>query len=551
VADSARPALLAALLLGAFALVQARDAARFPDFFIYRLGSELAVRGESPYDLAKVRARVADQFPEPNPTPESFVHNCGYFLPPGALVLFAPFAALPLGAAKVAWALVCAASGFAVARVPVLKFGITPPTIGPPLVAQLLPLLLLLNFLTIGVVMVGQTALACAGAVAVGVWCFQRGGAWTVIGCGLWAVPFVKPHVAVPLVPLAWFLFGWARAAGVVAWVLVLTAVGATLAGGSPLFVREYLDYLSDAHKAVLFNRAELNPEITSWNRLLFALTGVLVEQTALVAALSYGVWFALLAARRAFARVRPCGEWALAACAAGAVWCPQVLGYEALALVLVIPWARELFAHGHRRWGALVVCALAVQALSFQILEPLGVTLHRPLGAAVVALAVLCGPLLPVVRSLRDHNSALLERLHRVPGGEEHHARFVLPRLRVFHLGIGGDDDRVAGVNQVRAGPVHADHAAAARPGQRVRHQPRAVRHVPHVNLFVRQNVRRVEQIRVDGHAALVLDVRFRDRRAVQLRLHHDALHCGPPLLCSAAILRARAKMRAFGSPK
>lgn len=388
------PALLAALLLGAFALAQARNPARFPDFFIYRLGSELAVRDESPYDLAKVRARVAEQFPDPDPTPASFVNNCGYFLPPQAVVLFAPFAALPLGAAKVAWALVCAASGFAVARVPLLKFGGGPPLTGPPLVAQLLPLLLLLNFLTIGVVIVGQTALACAGAVVAGVWCFKRGGAWNVLACALWAVPFVKPHVALPLVPLAWFLFGWARAAGVVAWVVALNLLGATLAGGSPLFVREYLDYLSEAHRAVLFNRAELNPEMTSWNRLLFALTGALIEQTALVAALSFGAWFALLAARCAVARVRPSGEWALAACAAGAVVCPQVLGYEALALVLVVPWAREQFAHGHRLGGALVVAALAVQALSFQMLEPLGVTLHRPLSAALVALAVLCGPL-------------------------------------------------------------------------------------------------------------------------------------------------------------
>lgn len=391
---STAPALLAALLLGAFAFVQAGNPARFPDFFIYRLGSELAARGENPYDLAKVRARVAEQFPDPDPTPTSFVNNCGYFLPPQAVVLFAPFAALPLGAAKVAWALVCAAAGFAVARVALLKFGSPPPLTGPPLVAQLLPLLLLLNFLTIGVVMVGQTALVCAGAVVAGVWCFQRGGAWNVLGCLLWAVPFVKPHVAVPLVPLAWFLFGWARAAGVIAWVVVLNLLGATLAGGSPLFVREYLDYLSEAHRAVMFNRAELNPEMTSWNRLLYALTGVLVEQTALIAALSYGVWFALLAARCAVARVRPSGEWALAACAAGAVVCPQVLGYEALALVLVVPWARELFAHGHRLGGALVVAALAVQALSFQMLEPLGVTLHRPLGAALVALTVLCGPL-------------------------------------------------------------------------------------------------------------------------------------------------------------
>jgi hypothetical protein len=400
VTATTRSAALAAALLGAFALFAAQNPKLLPDFFIYRLGSELALGGESPYDLARVRARVAERFPDPDPKPESFVNNCGYFLPPGAVVPFAPFALLPLGAAQVAWALACAAAGFALARVPVLRFADAPPLTGPPLVARAVPFLLLLNFLTIGVVLVGQTALVTVGAIAAGAWCFRRGGCWNVLACALWAVPFVKPHVALPLVPLAWFLFGWARAAGVVVWVVALNLLGATLAGGSPLFVAEYLDFLRDNHRAVMFNRAELNYEMTSWNRLLFAVTEpfagtrFLIEQTATTAVLSYAVWFVLLAARCAAARVRPSGEWALAACAAGMVWCPQVLGYEALALVLAVPWARELFARGHRGWGALVVAALALQALSLQALEPLGITLHRPLSAALVALAVLCGPL-------------------------------------------------------------------------------------------------------------------------------------------------------------
>ena len=55
---------------------------------------------------------------------------------------------------------------------------------------------------------------------------------------------FVKPHVALPLIPLAWYLGGWRRAAGLVAVVAALTLVGATLAGGSPLFLRDYLAFL-------------------------------------------------------------------------------------------------------------------------------------------------------------------------------------------------------------------------------------------------------------------------------------------------------------------
>ena len=94
----------------------------------------------------------------------------------------------------------------------------------------------------------------------------------------LWTVPFVKPHLAIPLIPLAWYLGGWKPAAVLVALVGLLNAVGATMVGGSPLFLRDYLNYLPTAREVVAYNRVEMNPQITSWNRLLYAWDGPLVE---------------------------------------------------------------------------------------------------------------------------------------------------------------------------------------------------------------------------------------------------------------------------------
>ena len=46
------------------------------------------------------------------------------------------------------------------------------------------------------------------------------------------------------------------------------------MAGGSPLFLLDYFRYLPTAREAVAYNRVEMNPQITSWNRLLFAWGG-------------------------------------------------------------------------------------------------------------------------------------------------------------------------------------------------------------------------------------------------------------------------------------
>jgi hypothetical protein len=398
-------ALAAAALLAAVAAVQTFDPQTMRDFFIYRLGSELTARGEVPYFLPKIRLHAAARFPDERPTPESFVNNCGYFLPPQAAVLFLPFAALPWAAAKLVWALLHGAAGYALATLPNLFVRGRP---APGLIPKAVPFLVLLNFLTLAVVMVGQVTVVSAGCVAAGLWCFARATrAWGWCGVLLWSAAFVKPHLAVPLVPLAWYLGGWRRAGALVVTVAGLNLVGAGLIGGSPLYLRDYLAFLSENHRAVLFNRAELNPEMTSWNRLLFVVTrwfvepGLLIEQTTTVTLAGYLVWFGLVLGRCAAAGVKPSAAWALAAAAAGAVWCPQVLGYEAFFLVLVVPWAYELFAAGRRAWGFAAALALGLQALPYHQLDRIGFDFHRPLGVAALALAVLAGPLRP--RAARD----------------------------------------------------------------------------------------------------------------------------------------------------
>jgi hypothetical protein len=401
-ARRAVPLLAACLLLG-FALVQAVATGHQEDFFIYRWGSQQAVGGESPYDIAQVRAAVARQFPDPDPTPTSFVNNCGYFLPPAATVLFLPFALLPWSAAKVAWAVTNGLAAYFIARLPWLWNPAPAPRTTPLLL--LASVLLVLNPVSLAVQVVGQSTPVFVGFVAAGLFAFDRGKPY--LAALLWAVPFVKPHLALPLVPLACFLGGWRAAAVLVAVVAGLNLAGAWLIGGSPLFLKEYFDFLPATRDAVAYNRVALNPTIPSWNRLLLAAGGPAIELGLLGTLAGYLLWFGLVVGRCAVAGTVPARSWAVAAAAAGAVLCSQVLVYELLVLAGVVPWVRDLFATSQRVRGWLAVVVLAAESIPHQVLAGFGVEAHHAVGVAVLAGLILTGPLDPTRGPAAAINSA------------------------------------------------------------------------------------------------------------------------------------------------
>lgn len=378
-------ALVSALLLLSFALFQGLGTNNARDFFIYRLGAELAVRGENPYNIPKVRQHVAAAFPDESA--KEFVANCGYFLPPLAVIAFLPLAAMTTLAAKICWALITGIAGFFMARVPgLLRSSESPPlTTLPRLVV---PFLVVLNPLSLSVVVVGQISLISIGCVAAGLWCIDRGRPY--LAAILWVLPFMKPHLALPLIPLLWFLAGWRPAVLLVVLVAVLNLAGAIVIGGSPLFLRDYLEHLSEAHKVVGYNRVELNPRITSWNCLLLSAGGPLVELTAATTIAGYLVWFGLALGRVALAGTRPSASWAVALAVVGSVLCSQVLVYELLVLALVVPWVRDLFASGYRLRGWLAVVLLSVQLIP---MGQVNIVFPPSLSVALLAVLVLVGP--------------------------------------------------------------------------------------------------------------------------------------------------------------
>ena len=389
--------LAGVVLLYLYAMMIAVASNNFQDFFIYRVGAVIALKGETPYDVPKVRALVAEQFPDPDAQPDSLVNNCGYFPPPLALVLYLPFAAVPWPAAKLLWAATTLFAAWAVTKLPGLF--LRPGEPAPPVagVWQFVPIVLVLNTMMIAVVVVGQTTLVFVAAVAAGQLCFERGR--NALGSLLWAIPFIKPHLALPLILLAWYIGGWRRAALVLGCVAVLNLIGAAMVGPDPITaLRAYFDYVPNAHKEVLYNRAELNPQIASWNRLWYAYTGQLVELTIVTTVAGYAVWFGLVAGRCALAAEWPSPSWAASAAAAGGLLCCQVLGYELLLFTLAVPWLRDLGAAGYRWRVGLGVGLIVFEFFVTQsIFKPIGLESTRPLGVALFALLVLVGPINPL----------------------------------------------------------------------------------------------------------------------------------------------------------
>ncbi|VTT99691.1 hypothetical protein : : DUF2029 [Gemmataceae bacterium] len=416
------PAAAAAALFFVMALARALGPPDgYPrDLFIYRLGAELALRGENPYDIPKVRGRVAAEF-----TPDeafkaytnthllaggdlaewvvrlwtdtavnSFPLNCGYFMPPMGVVLYLPFALLPWEGAMVLWAVANGAAGYAVGRVVTV---LRPPGVPVPVFLALVgPFLLLLNPITpIIAFPAGQTSVVCLGCVVAGLIARDRGRPYLM--AALWAVPFVKPHLALSLVPLCYFLSGWRPTALLIVLVAALNALGATIVGGSPAFLKEYLDFLPQVRDAVRYNRVQLNHGLSSWNRLLYGCGGPLIELSLATTLAGYLVWYALLIGRWAVTGVRPSAAWAVAASAAGAAVCCQVLVYELMVLVIAVPWLRDLFVGGYRTWGLAGAVLLGAHLAPRPFVEGLGIVGHNSIAVALFALVVLVGPADPL----------------------------------------------------------------------------------------------------------------------------------------------------------
>ena len=394
-------ATVAALLIAGYWTGRVAFENHHEDLWIYSSGSWFGLQGLSPYDTERIHARVDEKWAD-----DSNLHgNAGFFLSPQALLIFLPYALLPWIWAKLVWcAVTVGLTAAAALGLRNLASGRLPTWFSAAAVVAVL-----LNPLSLFVLIVGQTTLFLFTCVVFGQWAFVRG--WPRVGCLLWALAFFKPHIALPLLPLAWYLYGWKRAAEVAIWVGALNVLVGVAFYGNPLFALEYLSYVQQGHKTVVFNRVEMNRQITSWNRLLVACGGPVTELGAVGMVAGYLVFGLLIAVRvrvLGLSRLRDATSWAFALTGCAILSCCQLLPYELPLVLLGLPYLGELLLSERRR--DQVAAGVILLATSFAMIpggdasawyrtinylslnETAEVILksHRSLGVLVVTVTVL-----------------------------------------------------------------------------------------------------------------------------------------------------------------
>lgn len=376
------------------------------DLWIYSSGSWLGFHGLSPYNTERIHDRVAQQYPGD----AWLIENSGFFLAPQAMLVFAPFAMLPWVLAKALW---CALTiGMTVVAIWQLRrFTITPPSVQFTAVALFV---VMLNPVTLVVLNMGQTPLLILSLVFLGQW--AHSSSWERLGGFLWALAFFKPHIALPLLVVAWFLSGWRRAAIIAGWGVLLNLLAGVVTVGNPFLLMEFLDNLRQGHQSVLFNQLLLNSQLTSWNQLVRSSGGPRIELGAMGVLAGYAVWFLLAVLRVRLRGERSTASWVLAMAACGMLVCCQLLAYELPLLLLLLPYIADLLASDGRRsrltvallvgltaytlmgQGPAEPIALALGGAFDQVVASLGMSLsftnmmlsHRALGVCSIACVVL-----------------------------------------------------------------------------------------------------------------------------------------------------------------
>lgn len=324
------------------------------DLWIYSSGSRLGMSGFSPYESGFVQARVSNQYPGK----DDLINNCGFFLTPQAILEFVPALIFPWTTTKVLWCIFTVGLGASTGWYLLKVFTKSPPLAMAGLWNAFAAFAMLCNPMSLFALVVGQTSIFFFACVVLGQ-LVRRKHLYRTCEF-IWALAFIKPHMALPLMLLAWYDGGWRRVLGITIWVVSLNLFASAIVS-SPSFFLEYVQYLGQGHQTVEFNRVAINTHISSWNRLLIALGGPAFELGAVGTLAGYAVWFGLCAARCCWVKRWPSLEWALATVGCGIPLCCQTLPYELPVLLLVLPWVFASFRSGGRIAPALAILAGAM----------------------------------------------------------------------------------------------------------------------------------------------------------------------------------------------
>lgn len=369
--------VLAQLVLNLPPLAGARQ-----DFCVYYTGVQLAWEHTSPYDLKRVTPQVINRLNRSDF--DGFA--AGFFLPPSAFVTLGPWATLSWPVARMMWlatlllsAIACGCLAWTFGRADQRASG------WGAVIA-----LTLLNPLGQRSISLGQTGLYFCACVALGQWAFERRRPW--LGSMLWGLTGVKPHLALPVLAVAWFIGGWRRLVGLILVMAAMWLSGAVLLGNPFSVTLSYFEFLRTAHQELGFNTASYD-QVVSWNRLLLAIGGKEVNISAPGAIVGFAIALIVLWAVRVRGRARPSESWVLASCISWGLFTVQAHGYELVLLTLAVPYLLRLL--DSRRYAdlgfliATLVLASIPKSLVLNLVNSIAITDLEPFIRSYRAVAL------------------------------------------------------------------------------------------------------------------------------------------------------------------
>ena len=280
---------------------------------------------------------------------------------------------------------------------------------------------MLVNPLTQRMLSLGQTSMIVPGAFAIGHWLIEKRWCW--LGPAVISFAAVKPHLALPLLAIMPLLYGWRETIRCAGFVVLFAILGCLVTTGSFHTIFDFLHYASTGPLSIGFNQVTYD-QIISWNRILYVLSGIAINLSALQILIGYLIVAGLVWTRvQVIQQRRPSRSLLIASAAMASLFCSQPKGYDLVIVVLTAPYLVRLWREGDRFTPGIILILFEVAAVP------------RALPAACVRHLHLANASSEMLLSYRAFATALLLLTILLRGGNSADIRFPMGRVDVRSL--------------------------------------------------------------------------------------------------------------------
>jgi hypothetical protein len=352
------------------------------DFFAIYTFARVPMTGRSPYEMDAVnydhpvfRDAARDHFRWLNSTAKSHTahdrraepvstQRFGLVYPPQAYLVFYPFSRLRWFPALACWTLLMTLAALACGNL-IWTFDLASQGRSPTNWA-LVSAAILLNPVTELHLAQGQTTLLLCAGVALGQWVRRYGYFW--LAAFFWSFAAIKPQLGILLCGLTLFVGGWRFCVATAIMTVALNILGGLVTTGDPLMILDVWN-VTHAHIGHYYNTVR-NPDITSWFRAVYVLTGSEIAMTPARNLAGLCLWAGSVLGS---ARIRGGAGWDLpywlATATVGSLLCGLSHAYDLVMLTLLLPYICWLYDRGYDRdWFFLTVLVVVAVLIPMSV---------------------------------------------------------------------------------------------------------------------------------------------------------------------------------------